>query len=68
MKNFDASNEMVEMVHCAVCEKGIRGANWFARIRAGSRMVALCCPLCEEVFVKNPKPYISRIETYEGMG
>jgi len=68
MKNFDASNEMVEAVNCAVCEKEIRGANWFARISKEEHMVALCCPLCEEVFVKKPKPYIGRIVTYERAG
>jgi predicted nucleic acid-binding Zn ribbon protein len=60
--NFDASKEDVPFVQCAVCEQGITGGRWFARIRCGERMVALCCPLCTEVFEKNPKPYVRRIE------
>lgn len=61
--NFDASNPDAESVQCAVCEKEIMGGKWFARIAHGSWVVALCCPLCTEVFESNPKPYIARIET-----
>ena len=63
MSQFDASDLDVAFVQCAVCEKGITGGNWFARIRHGDRMVALCCPLCMETFEANPRPYIRRIET-----
>ena len=68
MKNFDASDEMVGKVNCAVCEHGILGGRWFARIKSGGYMVALCCPLCEEVFMKGPLGYVRRIETYQKMG
>ena len=64
MPQFDASNHEVEFVQCAVCEKAITGGKWFARIRNGGRVVALCCPLCTEAFEENPRPYIRRIETY----
>ena len=67
MPNFDASNLDREYVQCAVCEKGITGGKWFARIKQGEWMVALCCPLCTETFEKNPRAYVRRIETLEFM-
>ena len=63
MSQFDASDIDTAYVQCAVCEQGITGGKWFARIRHGERMVALCCPLCTEVFEGNPTPYLRRIET-----
>jgi hypothetical protein len=60
---FDARNPDVEFVQCAVCENGITGGRWFARVAHDEWTVALCCPLCLEVFEKNPKPYVRRIET-----
>ena len=67
MSQFDASNMDSEFVQCAVCEKAITGGKWFARIRRGEWMVALCCPLCTETFEANPNPYIRRIQTLELM-
>jgi hypothetical protein len=67
MPQFDASNDEAEFVQCAVCEKAITGGKWFARIRSGDRMLALCCPLCTAAFEDNPRPYVRRIETYEVM-
>jgi hypothetical protein len=67
MRQFDASDGEAGFVQCAVCEKGITGGNWFARIRPGEHMVALCCPLCTEVFENNPHPSIRRIETLAGL-
>ena len=64
MPNFDASDIDCASVQCAVCEKFITGGKWFARIKHGDVMVALCCPLCTETFEANPKPYVRRIETY----
>ena len=64
MPQFDASSDEVEFVQCAVCEKAITGGKWFARIKSGEWMVALCCPLCTEAFEQNPKHYVRRIETY----
>jgi hypothetical protein len=64
MPQFDASNDEVEFVQCAVCEKAITGGKWFARIKSGRWMVALCCPLCTETFQLHPGPYMRRIETY----
>jgi len=63
MNQFDASDIATAFVQCAVCEKGITNGHWFARIRHGKQMVALCCPLCTETFEANPRSYIRRIET-----
>lgn len=67
MKNFDASDETTACVLCAVCEKAITGGRWFARLNAGGRLLALCCPLCADTFARNPAPYVRRIETYRLM-
>ena len=67
MSQFDASNLDCAYVQCAVCEKVITGGKWFARIKNGERMVALCCPLCTETFETNPHTYVRRMETLEYM-
>jgi hypothetical protein len=63
MGQFDASQSDSSYVQCAVCDKVITGGNWFARIRHGDWLVALCCPLCTEVFERSPLSCIRRIET-----
>jgi len=63
MSQFDASDIDVGYVQCVVCENGIKGGKWFARIKHGEWMVALCCPLCTETFERSPHVYIRRIET-----
>jgi hypothetical protein len=65
MNRFDASDIDAAFVQCAVCEKAITGGKWFARMAYGPRMFALCCPLCTEVFERNPRPYVRRVETLE---
>ena len=65
--NFDASDIDCASVQCAVCEKVITGGKWFARIKHGEWLVALCCPLCTEVFQSKPGGYVRRIETLEFM-
>ncbi len=67
MNQYDASNLECEFVQCAVCQKAITGGKWFARIKQGQWMVALCCPLCTEVFEAKPHAYIRRIETLAQM-
>ncbi|MBK7997449.1 MAG: hypothetical protein IPK15_01620 [Verrucomicrobia bacterium] len=67
MSQFDASNADCEYVQCAVCEKAITGGKWFARIKHGEWMVALCCPLCTEAFESKPRAYVRRIETLQFM-
>src|SRR5688500_14434177 len=51
---FDAQSPDVDFVQCAVCENGITGGRWFARMAHGEWMVALCCPLCLEVVREEP--------------
>lgn len=63
MKNFDATDDLVEHVNCAVCEQQIRGGRWFSRLKAVEIMAALCCPLCHETFLRKPTPYLGRIRT-----
>lgn len=63
MKNFDATDELVECVCCAVCEKQVRGGKWFSRLKAEELLVALCCPLCHETFLRGPVAYMGRIRT-----
>jgi hypothetical protein len=67
MPTFDASNADCEYVQCAVCEKIITGGKWFARIKHGEWMVALCCPLSTEAFESKPHAYVRRIETLQFM-
>lgn len=67
MSQFDASNIDCEYVQCAVCEKTIMGGKWFARIKHGEWIVALCCPLCTEAFESKPHAYVRRIETIQFM-
>ena len=67
MSSYDASDGDLGSVQCAVCEKVITGGNWFARIKHGQWMVALCCPLCTETFEAKPRAYIRRIETLDLM-
>lgn len=66
MSQFDASNPDCGYVQCAVCDNAIQGGRWYARIRHEERMLALCCPLCTEVFQARPRAYVRRIEMLEG--
>ena len=68
MKNYDATDPLTASVLCAVCDNGISGGRWFARIGHQRITVALCCPLCTETFNKNPDNYVRRILTYESFG
>lgn len=63
MKQFDASDGDCDSVQCAVCEKVITGGKWFARLKHGEWMLALCCPLCTEAFESKPDAYVRRIES-----
>ncbi len=68
MHNYNAEDLDVSFVLCAVCDKGMKGGQWFARIRQGDWMVALCCPLCTSTFEDDPQPYVRRIQSLEKMG
>ena len=44
MNNYDANDLDCAYVQCAVCDKAITGGKWFARIKHGDWMIALCFP------------------------
>ena len=44
---------------CIVCGKSVDHGGGLAHIKAGARMIALCCPLCIETFNKDPKRFLS---------
>lgn len=44
---------------CIVCGKSVDEGGGLAHIKAGGRMIALCCPLCIETFNKHPTQYLS---------
>lgn len=56
-----------DCAHCAVCRRTIASGKWFARIDHGGWLLALCCPLCAEVFQANPTAYVCRLETLAAM-
>ena len=62
--SFDASDDRIDLVNCAVCEQRIAGGRWFARINHSGFIVALCCPLCADTFNRNPGAYVRRAQTY----
>ena len=64
MNQYDASDSEAERVKCAVCDQIIGGGKWFARIKHEQMniTVALCCPLCTQVFEGNSDVYMRRIE------
>ena len=43
---------------CIVCSKSVDEGGGLAHIKAGARMIALCCPLCIETFNKDPMHYL----------
>lgn len=65
MPQYDANNMDCNYVQCAVCDNDIRGGRWYARVRHEELMLALCCPLCMEVFQTKPDAYVRRIEMLE---
>ena len=67
MFQFNADDGEIAYVNCGVCEKAIIGGKWFARIKHGDVMVALCCPLCAEAFEAAPSSYVRRIQTLAEM-
>lgn len=67
MLQFNADLDDIAYVNCGVCEKAIIGGKWFARIKHGDLMIALCCPLCAEAFETAPHAYSRRIQTQAEM-
>jgi hypothetical protein len=43
---------------CIVCGKSVDHGGGLAHIKAGAKMIALCCPLCIETFNKDPMHYL----------
>ncbi|MBI2926338.1 MAG: hypothetical protein HYY24_11630 [Verrucomicrobia bacterium] len=50
-----------EVETCVVCGKNVEHGGGFARIHYGELKVAVCCPLCQETFQADPKPYLKRL-------
>ena len=45
---------------CIVCGKGVEHGEGFCRLKVEEYFIALCCPLCMEVYEKDPKRYLAR--------
>lgn len=54
MKNFDATRSNDAPLHCYYCGRAIADGNWFARVKLGDGRVALCRPVCVELFLEYP--------------
>jgi ribosomal protein L24E len=52
-------------VECIVCGKDVTGGRGFAHIEHNGEMVALCGPLCMELFRLKPDYYIFRRDAAE---
>ena len=50
---------------CIVCSKTVDHGGGLAHIKAGARMIALCCPLCIETFNKDPMHYLRIRQAHE---
>jgi ribosomal protein L24E len=50
---------------CIVCGKTVDQGGGMCHIKAGARMIALCCPLCIETFNKDPRRYLRVREAHE---
>ncbi len=46
---------------CLVCGKGVEHGGGFARLEVKGRMIALCCPLCFEVYQKTPERFLVKL-------
>jgi ribosomal protein L24E len=52
-------------IECIVCGKDVTGGRGFAHVRHNDEMIALCGPICLEMFEHNPKYYIFRRDAVE---
>jgi hypothetical protein len=50
---------------CVVCGKNVQNGGGFARLKRGTMLLELCCPLCLETFQTNPRPYVQRLQRAE---
>ena len=46
---------------CLVCGKSVDHGAGFCRLKVGEHFIALCCPLCMEVYEKNPQRYLAKL-------
>jgi hypothetical protein len=46
---------------CLVCGKGVEHGEGFCRLKVEQYYIALCCPLCMEVYEKNPQRYLAKL-------
>ncbi|HET7238120.1 MAG TPA: hypothetical protein VFI76_03795 [Terrimicrobiaceae bacterium] len=46
---------------CLVCGKSVDHGEGFCRLKVGEHFIALCCPLCMEVYEKNPERYLVKL-------
>lgn len=50
---------------CVVCGKSVEHGRGYCRIMHKKKMANLCCPLCQETFLKAPDRYLSHQKTTE---
>ena len=50
---------------CIVCGKSVDQGGGICHIKAGERMIALCCPLCFETFNNDPMHYLKLRQVHE---
>lgn len=50
---------------CMVCSKSVDEGGGMCHIKAGARMVPLCCPLCIETFNKDLMHYLRLRDAHE---
>lgn len=56
------SNEIQDFdKECLVCGKGVEHGEGFCRLKVEERMIALCCPLCMEVYQKEPRRFLAKL-------
>jgi predicted nucleic acid-binding Zn ribbon protein len=46
---------------CLVCGKDVEHGEGFCRLKVEEYFIALCCPLCMEIYQKNPQRYLARL-------
>jgi hypothetical protein len=50
---------------CLVCGKGVEHGEGFARLKVDDYFIALCCPLCMEIYQKNPQRFLVKISIWQ---
>ena len=46
---------------CLVCGKSVDHGEGFCRLKVDEHFIALCCPLCMEVYEQNPRRYLAKV-------